>query len=357
MDFLQWKNFGKTVLFGALLSVGFSCGVNTFDDVEKTKLTTVAADQPSLKTLVSLPTSVSLGKVDMYLEKGSATTGTVTVSVKNSATLAIVGSVTVSANSIASGFAWNTFNFSSPLTLTRGQKYQLHITRSDPHNYAANNYIFWRTSSGGVDAYPNGINDVYPSWTLDYAFRTYINNGLDQQQTQTNYGFFVGNDFTRWQEFLADYPKVTLRYLTLNLSAGSAATGTFTLQIRSADGSTILAQETVSASYLGLGSSRTWDLFRISASLYRDQTYRLYIIRSAPHNYAANDYIFWHTSSGGVDAYPDGINDVYPSWTLDYAFRTYSALSGLDQHQDLNTYGFFVGNVDYRWQEFVPRNQ
>lgn len=351
----------KSTLKNLLMLIGvmafsFSCNVNNVAELDKATVETLSsAPIKTLPTVFLLPSTVSLGKVDLYLGKGTATTGTVTVSIKDSTT--VIGSVTVTTASLLAGSAWNTFNFASPLTLVRGHKYQIHLIRSDAHDYNANNYIFWSTSSGGVDAYPNGINDVYPSWTLDYAFKTYTNNGLDQQQTLTTYGFAVGNTATRWQEFLADYPKVSLRGLALNLSTGSATTGTFTVQVRSANGSTVIAQSTLNVSSLGLGTSQKWTTFKISASLYRDQTYRIYVTRSGAHNYGANDYIFWQTSSGGVNAYPDGVNDVYPSWTLDYAFRTYSAVAGLDQHQDLTSYAFFTNNSFYRWQEFVPRNQ
>jgi hypothetical protein len=346
-----------SIVGGLSLLLMFSCNVTTnLDEIGKTKIDDAPVVSRTLPTVFFLPSTVSLSKVDLYLQKGTATTGKVKVYIQNSLDSSIVGSVVVPASSIITGSAWNTFNFASPLTLTRGNTYQIHIIRSDPHNYATNNYIFWMSSSGGVDAYPDGVNDVYPSWTLDYAFKTYTNGGIDQQQTLTTYGFFIGNVDSRWQDFKADYPKVSLRYMMLNLTTGSATTGTFTVQIRSADGSAVLAQNTVPASSLGLGATQ-WVTFKIAASLYRDQTYRIYVTRSDAHNYAANNYVFWRTSSGGVDAYPDGVNDVYPSWTLDYSFRTYSAIAGLDQHQDLTNYSFFTSSGMYRWQEFVPRNQ
>jgi hypothetical protein len=306
-----------------------------------------------LGSVFLLPATVGLNKVDLYLEKGSGATGKVYVDIKD-ASGTVLGSTSVAASSLITGGAWKTFNFASPVVLNRGTKYRIHIRRSDVHNYPAGNYVFWRTSSGGVDAYPNGINDVYPSWTLDYSFKTYTEGALDQQQTSTNYGFAIGNIDSRWQEFLADYPKVLLRHITLNLDKGVSTTGTVTVQIRNADGSLVLAQRVVAAS--GLPNGNAWVAFKVAASLYRDQTYRIYLTRSDAHNYSANNYIFWRCSSGGVNAYPDGINDVYPSWNLDYAFRTYNSIIGLDQQQNLINYGFFTSNSLYRWQEFVPRN-
>ncbi|MFZ6011087.1 MAG: hypothetical protein ACOYXT_12140 [Bacteroidota bacterium] len=304
--------------------------------------------------LFALPATVALNKVEVYLDKGSATTGTVTVEIRHSVSGTTVGSVTVTASSIATGGAWKTFSFAPWLTLNRGEKYRIYLKRSDAHNYAANNYIFWRTSSGGIDAYPDGINDVHPAWTLDYAFRTHTEGGIDQQQTSTSYGFFTSNSFYRWQEFKADYPKVQLLYVYLNLQVGSATTGTFTVELRNEDGTAVIATRVVSGASLPPGTS--WRVFKFGSTLYRDQKYRIYVTRSDAHNYAANNYIFWRSSSGGVDAYPDGVNDVYPAWTLDYAFRTY-VQSALDQDQSLITYGFFTSNGFYRWQEFVPRNQ
>jgi hypothetical protein len=343
------------LIFAFVFFVLSSCDMNpALDDVSSPKL----KDESSIiakpiSSVFLLPATVGLNKVELYLEKGSATTGKVYVDIKDgSGTL--IGSTGLAASSVITGGAWNTFNFTTPLTLTRGQKYRIHLRRSDVHNYPAGNYIFWRTSSGGVDAYPDGINDVYPSWTLDYAFKTYTEGALDQQQTLTTYGFAVGNIDSRWQEFLADYPKVSQRYIALNFDKGASTTGTVTVQIRNADGSVVIAQNIVSAS--GLPNGNAWVTFKLAASLYRDQPYRIYVTRSDAHNYAANNYIFWRCSSGGVDAYPDGVNDVYPSWKLDYAFRTYNAIIGLDQHQDLINYGFFTSNTFYRWQEFVPRN-
>jgi hypothetical protein len=139
----------------------------------------------------------------------------------------------------------------------------------------------------------------------------------------------------------------------LNLTVGTALTGTFTVQIRNEDGTVTLASSTVST----LVSGTYWKRFKLGSVLYRDQKYRIYVTRSTPHNYPAGDYIFWRTSSDGADVYPDGSNDTAPGRLLDYAFRTYSSMSGVDQQQNLNTYGFFTSSGLYRWQEFVPRNQ
>jgi hypothetical protein len=298
---------------------------------------------------------VSLNKVELYLDKGIAATGTVTVEIRDITGGTTIASTTVTAASLTSGASWKTFNFAPAALLVRGNAYRIYLKRSDPHNYSTNNYLFWRTSAGGVNAYPDGSNDVAPAWTLDYAFKTYTEGGLDQQQTQVAYGFFVSNSDWRWQEFKADYPKVILTYVDLNLTVGSALTGNFIVEIRNEDGTTILASTAVSAA--GLPAGTYWKKFKLGTVLYRDQRYRLYVTRTVAHNYPTGNYIFWRTSSGGADVYPDGSNDTAPGWVLDYAFRTYSSISGVDQQQNLNSYGFFTSSGMYRWQEFVPRNQ
>jgi hypothetical protein len=125
--------------------------------------------------------------------------GTVTMQITTvSGTL--VASTTMNGSSIVKGNTWNTFYFPN-LTLSSGTKYRINMIRSNAHNYV-NDYFYWRTSSGGNDAYPKGVNNVYPSWTLDYAFITYSDGYLDQQQTSHNYGFAIGNTYYAWQEFV-----------------------------------------------------------------------------------------------------------------------------------------------------------
>lgn len=332
-----------------------SCMDTNLEDVEKNRIDKITDKISRLpKGPILLASTASLDRVDLITNVGTSLTGTVTVEIRNADGSVTIGSTTVAASSMTTGLATNTFLFSPALTLNATEKYRIYLTRSDAHNYSANNYIFWRTSSGGVDAYPAGINDVHPSWTLDYAFTTYNGGFADQQQSLATYGFFVSSGFYRWQEFVPSVPKVLLTNLDLNLTIGLATTGTITVEIRSADGSAVLASHTRSTSLLPSGTN--WIKFKFGATLDRDQPYRIYVTRSDAHNYFVNNYIFWRTSSGGTDAYPDGINDVYPSWTLDYAFKTYSSASGLDQQQNLNNYSFFLGNTLHRWQEFIPRN-
>jgi hypothetical protein len=357
-----WPVLLVSLCLGLLM---WSCNINpSLQEVSQPKGNLAVADTKIVSSASLLSGTVSLDKVDLYLDRGAAATGSVLVEIRDSQTNAVMGNVNVPVGSLALGRSWNTFIFVPALSLIGGKKYQIHIIRSDGHNYPAGNYVFWQCSTGvgNIDAYPDGINDVYPAWTLDYAFKTYTPAGIDQQQTSYVYGFAIGNNATRWQEFKADYAKVSLKKIALNLTLGVGTRGTVNMQIWSADGSTLLGSSLffINPKMFLLEESPEityWVPFNFNVTLYRDRPYRIYVTRSGYHDYQDGNYISWHTSSSGVDAYPDGVNDAYPSLTLDYAFRTYSAINGLDQYQDLTDSAFFLSNNSYRWQEFIPRKQ
>lgn len=355
-NFSGKRELSKWILVSATALIVSSCNVNPALDDLKTPRPETIKDQIRIpKGPIFFTSSSTLDKVDLITDIGANLTGTVTVEIRNGDGSVVIGSTTVPAGALALGMNTNTFYFSPVLSLTPGEKYRIYLTRSDQHNYNTNNYIFWRTSSSGIDAYPGGVNDVHPSWTLDYAFTTYNGGIADQQQPLKTYGFFVSSGMYRWQEFVPSVPKVVLTYVDLNLVVGNNVTGTITVEIRSADGAVTLGSHTMSAAALPVGQN--WIKFKFGATLNRDMPYAIYVTRSDEHNARTDNAIYWRTSSGGTDAYPDGINDVHPSWTLDYAFRTYSSITGVDQQQNLATYGFALGNNNfYRWQHFVPRN-
>jgi hypothetical protein len=375
-----WPVLLVSLCLGLLL---WSCNINpSLQEVTQPKGNLAVADTKLVSSASLLPGTVSLDKVDLSFDVGYRVTGSLLVEIRDSQTNAVVGSVNVPVSSLAIGRFWNTFTFSPALSLVRGNKYQIQIIRSDNHDFFANNYIFWRSSL--IDAYPDGG----PLGQMDFAFKTYTNGGIDQQQTLINYGSGLGNRSAFSQEFKADYPKVLLRTIFLNLSLGQNVSDTelLNMEIRSADGSTVIGStvitvigSTVIGKFRGqifydTAGYTGWIKFPFSTipSLYRDQTYRIYVTRSGHDNYLNGDYILWWASTGGVDIYPDGTNDVYPSQTVDYTFRTYTGLgftpmvgSGigglLDQHQDQTDYTFgyraSILNSTPRWQEFIPRRQ
>ena len=145
---------------------------------------------------------ISLHRVDIFTTTSSTLTGTVTMQIRSADGSVILGTSVVNGSNIVKGhMVKNTFLFSPNLSLNSGQKYRIYLTRSNPHNYM-NDHITWRTSSGGNDAYPKGVPSVYPAWVLDFAFVTYSDGYTDQQQLSANYGFAIGNNGYRWQEFV-----------------------------------------------------------------------------------------------------------------------------------------------------------
>jgi len=139
--------------------------------------------------------------------------------------------------------------------------------------------------------------------------------------------------------------------LALNLTVSSTATGTFTVQIRNATGTSVLWTRTVTAGALGLGTTGLKYLNFSALSLTVGQKYRIYVTRSVAHT--PSNAIYWNTSTSGNNAYPQGSNDVAPSWVLDYAFATYTGYYIVNQSQTQTGYGFATGNNLYRWQEFI----
>lgn len=147
---------------------------------------------------ISVSSFLDLNRVDVFLEKGTNVTGNVTVQIQN-ANGEILGTAVTPASNIT-GSTWHSFNFLPSLIILPGLKYLLVITRSVGTS-GPGDYIAWRTSSNGDDLYTQGISSAGLGWTLDFAFRTYSNNKIDQQQTSTNYGFSISTSPT-WQEFV-----------------------------------------------------------------------------------------------------------------------------------------------------------
>jgi hypothetical protein len=348
----------KSILLSiAMIFLALSCSVDSALDERLDKVTN-GEDIVAKGILQPLLLSTStLTKVDIFTDASTALSGTVTVEIRNSDGSVVLGSSTVAASLLIKGLAKNTFPLSTPVTLAPGDHYRIYVTRSDTHHMPTNNYIFWKTCPSGVDAYPPGVMIYSPGWMLDFAFITYNGSSADQQQTSATYGFAIGSAGSYlWQEFVPSVPTSSLTSVSLNLSVGFNTTGTLTVQIREANGKVVVAETTLSRKALPNGTN--WVNVPISATLVRDQLYRIYVTRSGPHDNATQNTIFWRTSpgtGGGVNAYPDGVTDIYPIWTLDFAFRTYT-VSGIDQQQNTNNYSFAVFNNGFHWQEFVPRN-
>gem|GEM_PF-4172688 len=182
-----------------------SCSLNsTFDEVKPAQVENSASSKIIVGPPIKISYPITVGRIDLFIDASNYVSGTVTVQIRSADGSTVLGSTTVSGASLLKGnMVRNTFLFSPAVSLSSNQKYRIYLTRSSPHNYMSD-YLYWRTSSSGVDAYTRGVPDVFinSGWVLDYAFVTYSDGFVDQQQTSTNYGFFVSNDLYRWQEFV-----------------------------------------------------------------------------------------------------------------------------------------------------------
>jgi hypothetical protein len=143
--------FKGLFLLVTFLMTAFSCTMNpSLEEVSPQTLKDETFTSTTLRgstALFALPANVSLNKVELYLDKGIAATGTVTVEIRDITGGTTIASTTVTAASLTSGASWKTFNFAPAALLVRGNAYRIYLKRSDPHNYSTNNYLFWRTSA------------------------------------------------------------------------------------------------------------------------------------------------------------------------------------------------------------------
>lgn len=192
--------FLKGLIFSAVFLM-FSCDADReAGEVQPVKAKRIPEESAALK-LPGLSFPIMLNRVDLFLDASTSVSGTVTVQIRNADGSSIIGSTTVSGSSLIKGTNKKNTFWLPNLTLNSGEKYRIYLIRSNTHSYP-NNAIFWKTCSGGVDGYPKGVMNYSPAWLLDYAFVTYSDGYVDQQQLSTNYGFAVGNNDYLWQEFV-----------------------------------------------------------------------------------------------------------------------------------------------------------
>jgi hypothetical protein len=193
------------VMIVSSLLLAISCSMDPgTEDLRKSE-SPVKSEAPATASRlgpgISFP--ISFHRVDLWMNASDIVTGTLTVQITNADGSVVIGSTTVSGNSILKGgIKKNSFYF-PPLTLNSGEKYRISVQRSVSHT--PSNAIYWRTSSGGTNPYTPGVPSVYPGWSLDFAFVTYSDGYVDQQQNSYNYGFAIASTYARWQEFVPQY--------------------------------------------------------------------------------------------------------------------------------------------------------
>ena len=201
------KNLMSTpVLIGCACFVLISCSMNR-ELVEKQASSCSTVDKSANSLGPLFPFSITMNRVDLFLQRSASLTGTVTVQITSDDGTVVIGSTTVAGSSIISGVNYSKNSFYFPnLNLGSGTKYRIKVLRSNPHNYL-NDYLYWAAHEGfidHIDAYPKGdSNASSPSEPVDFAFISYSDGYTDQTQSTINYGYAINNSgyfFT--QEFV-----------------------------------------------------------------------------------------------------------------------------------------------------------
>ena len=147
---------------------------------------------------------------------------------------------------------------------------------------------------------------------------------------------------------------VQLDRIEVFLIKGTGATGTFTIELRDAAGSTpALWSDTVPVAGLATGIGGDWNSFTVPGiELTKGLTYRIYATRSDAHDNPTQNTITWRSSDNVGDEYTASVSSSGYA-ELDFAFRTYDN-GVVDQQMETMEYGFGIPNTDYHWQGFVP---
>ncbi|MCD9016569.1 hypothetical protein [Parachryseolinea silvisoli] len=346
-----------------LSAIFLSCSDLNMTDVESQKLNNDrAASNNAVDVYTPLVSNDTLNfrRLDLYLEKGPAATGFILVVVRSVPYHYRVDSVAVPVSSLSAGSSWNSFVLSGR-KIRKGEKYKIYVTRSSPHNIATGDYIAWRCSPNNrVDAYPPGLSDVNPDRISDYAFRTYADDAIDQEQSSASSRFFVGNKQPRWQEFVADYPRVNLTSVQLYLGVGPAIAlaDSLEVQVRGLRDSnaldSVIYRTVVPTASLLVG--RHWNTIPIQGPLRRGQRFDIVLRRRGVHNAPWGNYIYWYRSTGVQDLYPLGSAGPFVNRNVDFTFKTFSK-GGVDQQQTTAYDSTAVNNSSVLWQTFTPMNQ
>lgn len=98
-------------------------------------------------------------------------------------------------------FMWNYFPFTSPLIVSRGQKYRIQVTQKSLS--PSGNPIMWgvagETCDSSSDFYRHGVS----SRSCDFSFQTYNYGGvIDQTQPRSVYPSLLVLNVPQWQEFV-----------------------------------------------------------------------------------------------------------------------------------------------------------
>ena len=144
---------------------------------------------------------VNIDNVSLNLDFNFTTTGNIIVAIRDTETNDEISSSTVSIEGFTdTNDGWIDFAFSPVAIVEEGRLYQLEVKRTAP-NTPFSDVALWRSAVGNV--YPHGEHSSSSGTTLDgdFAFRTYIDGILDQEQALTDEITILNNSYILIQGF------------------------------------------------------------------------------------------------------------------------------------------------------------
>jgi hypothetical protein len=151
------------------------------------------------------PGPITFSRIDLLLSVGTGATGTITIELRDAvgATPALWSTTVAESVLIQTiGSNWNTFTVPD-IVLTGGQTYRIYVQRSDVHDNATQNTIFWRASLPGHDVYAPGTSSTSTGINNnDFNFRVYDAGTVNKHMETDEYGYGLSNTGYSWQSFV-----------------------------------------------------------------------------------------------------------------------------------------------------------
>jgi hypothetical protein len=230
------------------------------------------------------------------------------------------------------------FAFAAPVSLFKGKKYRIYLTRVN-NNYGT---LMWAGENDGSGYAPGRSSEPEP---FDFAFETTDSSGKRDQFCSGDDGDIarrVVTDKFLWQEFVPGDPSVLLSDVTAFLSVNLYSSENLYAVLQNEDGTAIATSLPTQSGTINSG----WKSFSFPGMVTLDKTkkYRIQIQRSW-FDIEPGRGVFWHYSGG--NPYPGGRASLDPAIDM-----TFNALS---QSQPNGPYSYPVFANEYSlWQEFVP---
>lgn len=230
------------------------------------------------------------------------------------------------------------FAFAAPVSLVKGNKYRIYLTRVNNNNGT----LMWAGENDGSGYASGRSSEPEP---FDFGFETIDSSGKRDQFSSGDDGDIarrVVTDRFHWQEFVPGDPSITLRDVSALLSVNLYSSENLYAILQNENGTVISTSLPTLSGTVNSG----WKSFRFPTTLTLDKTkkYRIQIQRSW-FDIEPGRGVFWHYASN--NPYPNGRSSL--DQTIDMSFRAL----GQSQLNGPHSYPVFANEYS-QWQEFIP---